>query len=133
MHAHGEPFRNVRAEQLRRLEMCERGLALALRHAALRLGDREAKELRVLAVEGERLAEELRQRLSALGGTADPATDESWLVGSLADAEQRALATYHDHLGDHDADTTALFHERLIPHHRAALALLSPALRESEL
>jgi hypothetical protein len=118
------PFRSVRAEELRRLDMCERALAGAFRRAGLQ----------ALAEAGERLAGELRARLEALGGTADPAVDESWLVGTLADASQLALATYHDHLGDHDSGTVSLFRERAIPHHRAVLAhLRAGVFRDSEL
>jgi hypothetical protein len=119
-----EPFRSVRTEQLRRLDMCERGLAAALRRA----GWREPAEA------SERLAAELRERLVVLGGTPDPDVDETWLVGSLADAAHAALATYHDHLGDFDSGTVALFRDRIIPHHCALMALLDGgALRESEL
>jgi len=104
--------------------MCELALAAALRRAGLY----------ELAEAGERLAGELRARLEALGGRADPAVDDSWLMGTLADASHAALATYHDHLGDHDSGTFWLFRERAIPLHREALAhLRADVFRDSEL
>jgi hypothetical protein len=137
MQASHEPFRGVRAEQLRRLEMCERALADAFRRQARHRRGREAEMLHAFASEGDRLAELLRERLAALGGEPDPAVDESWLVDeSLADAEQLAVATYHDHLGDHDPETAALIWQKILPHHRAARAWLerdSPRVRDSEL
>ena len=119
-----EPFRSVRVEELRRLEMCERALAAAFRRA----------RLPELAMGSERLAAELRARLESLGGTAGAGTDDAWLMGRLADASRLALATYHDHLGDFDPITSALFRDQCIPHHRAALAQLDAnAFVESEL
>src|SRR3954451_21524535 len=101
MRATEEPFRNTRGEELRRFEMCERGLAEAFRRVARRRSGEESARLQTLAAEGDGLAALLRARLAAMGVEPLPESDESWLVGdSLADAEHLAMATYHDHASD---------------------------------
>jgi len=132
-----EPFRSVRIEELRRLEMCERALADAYRRLARRRSGNESVVLHSIATLSEKHAQLLRDRVERLGGHCDPETDEAWLVGDcLSDAENLAVATYHDHMGDHDDDTMALIRDQILPHHRAARDYLerdSPAVRESEL
>jgi hypothetical protein len=118
-----EPFRVVRTGELRRLEMCERGLAEAYRWHARRRDGEEARALGQIATGCDDNARLLRVRLVALGGLPEEAIDASWLVaGTLAAAEALAVSTYHDHLGDHDAETLALFCERILPRHSSALA-----------
>jgi hypothetical protein len=137
MHPMEEPFRSVRIEELRRLEMCERALAQAYRRLARRRSGNESIVLHSIATLGEKHAELLRDRVEALGGQCDSATDEAWLVGDcLSDAEDLAIACYHDHMGDHDDQTMAMIREQILPHHRAARDYLerdSPVPRESEL
>ena len=131
-----EPFRSVRSEELRRLEMCERALADAYREQALACEGADALMLARFAAACDHHAQLLGARVEALGGMRDPAADPSWLIGSLAVAEHTALATYHDHLGDHDAETIALVRDRILPDHRAQLAWLerdSPVAQPSEL
>jgi hypothetical protein len=137
MQASEEPFRQVRSEELRRLDMCERGLAAAYRRAAERSPAEEAVVLHELASGCERSSDELRARALELAGRLDPGVDDSWLVANdLAAAEHQALATYHDHIGDHDAETIALIRDQILPRHRAAIEYLlrdSPVARDSEL
>jgi hypothetical protein len=136
------PFRSVRVEQLRRLELCERALARAYVVQA-RLDERDRASLEQIAARHLASATLLGQRVRALGGDLDDLVDDdSWLFGSirerrtLAWAEHAAIATYHDHIGDYDEVTAALFAEHLLPAHREALDFLerdSPVARLSEI
>jgi hypothetical protein len=117
--------------------MCERGLAEAYRRLADCCDAEEALTFNEFAIACERSADLLRARVFELGGTPDAGIDDAWLLSeSLADAERHALATYHDHVGDHDLVTQALIRDQILPRHRAAVEYLlrdSPVARDSEI
>src|SRR5438093_288844 len=126
--APGEPgLTALRAELIRALEACERGLAAAYRREARRLGPRLPDERRALeraAVRHLAHAAALRRRhgrvaaaredwLWVAGPTGDPAT--------LARAEQRAYDTLHDCLSDLDGETREVLLSSLLPDHVESL------------
>lgn len=117
-----------RIEELRRLQASERALAGAYRAAAaVLLGGP-----RLIAIaEGHRTsADELGERIAALGGEPHLGSDDEWILGrvdqwtTLTYAERTALATWHDHLLDLDGETVRLVRERILPRHERALAEL---------
>jgi hypothetical protein len=128
-----EAFVAVRAEELRRLERCERALAETYRRQARgsERPDEEWRQLQRIAARYFAHAQLLGERLLALGGCPDLGGDDQWILGdpgereTLARAERLALATYHDHLIDHDEETRELISEVILPGHRQSLGYLT--------
>jgi hypothetical protein len=125
-----EPSRRKlgRIDELRRLEACERGLADAW--AEFGLGARG--DTRWIAVRQLHLghAALLAGRIRELGAEPKQDGDDEWILGSprnlstLVIAENSAMRTYHDHLGDLDLETLALVRDRILPAQEQTLGQL---------
>ena len=114
-----------RIEELRRLQASERALADAYRAAA---GMIEGGRRLLAIAERHRIsADELSERLVAIGGVPRSDGDDEWILGrpeqlsTLTYAERTAIATWHDHLLDLDEETKRLVLERVLPAHQRAL------------
>jgi len=118
----------LRAELLRALEACERGLAAAWDEAARAagLGPGEQHALVENARRHLEHAQALRARRPGGGGGSEP-VDTLWVAGlprdpsTLAEAERRAWETLHDCLIDLDPAGRELLLLRLLPDHLVSI------------
>jgi hypothetical protein len=120
-------FRELRSEELRRFAACERGLAESYRRWARRRTPDQALLLERLSSECEEHARRLGDEVRALGGRTAVDPDESWIItDEPAQAAERALATYHDHVGDFDGATMEVV-ERIARDHGEAWRAMTPS------
>jgi hypothetical protein len=124
----------VRLEELRDLEASERALGLLYLRYSTR-ATRRRQWLQRMARQQLIHAQLLRARRTDLGAPPDEdpllvSFDDPWIRGTPDDPETllrslyAAVASYHDHLIDHDPETATLMRERILLDHEQALAEL---------
>lgn len=125
----------IKIAELRELEACERGLAIAYRRRAWsrrKLGRLDARQIERIALRHFEHAALLHGRVTVLGGQASGDADEAWVSGSdaaaLRRAETHSLAVYHDHLTDLDEPSAHLIELFILPDHEEARAALGDEL-----